>query len=123
MCVCVSVPVCVCACMCVCVCPCVCVPPRAADLAAAMALASSGADAAIPRDVAFAGEVGLVGELRPSALMDKRIQAVAQLGFKRILVPRGSPVGPNLPKDFRVVPVATVKQALAYLASLRNGGE
>ena len=59
------------------------------DLAVALALASSLRDRAIePRTVAV-GEVGLLGELRPVAGIDRRLREAARLGFVRAIVPAG----------------------------------
>lgn len=59
----------------------------AIDLAVAVALVSSLQDIAIPRDVCFAGEVGLSGEIRPVQQLDKRIAEASRLGYKKIYVP------------------------------------
>ncbi|KAG6479135.1 DNA repair protein RadA-like isoform X1 [Zingiber officinale] len=58
----------------------------AGDLAIAAAICSSFLEFPIPNDVAFIGEVGLGGELRSVPRMDKRVIAVAKLGFKRCIV-------------------------------------
>ena len=53
----------------------------ALDLAVCAAILSSQEDRPIPPGVAFAGEVGLGGELRPVARMENRIHEAGQLGF------------------------------------------
>ncbi|MBN1374817.1 MAG: DNA repair protein RadA [Dehalococcoidia bacterium] len=59
----------------------------AADLAIAMAIASSFRDAhAIPGTVCI-GEIGLSGELRSVPQLDRRISEAARLGFTRCIVP------------------------------------
>ena len=58
----------------------------ACDLAVICAVLSSNFDLYIPSDVCFAGEVGLSGEIRPVAQLDKRISEAARLGFKKIFV-------------------------------------
>jgi DNA repair protein RadA/Sms len=60
----------------------------AADLALAMAVASSLRDRALPEDCVFFGELGLGGELRSVGHAERRIKEAANLGFKRALVPR-----------------------------------
>ncbi|URE21400.1 Lon protease (S16) C-terminal proteolytic domain [Musa troglodytarum] len=60
----------------------------AGDLAIAAAICSSFLEFPIPNDIAFIGEVGLGGELRAVPRMDKRVIAVAKLGFKRCIVPK-----------------------------------
>ena len=56
------------------------------DLAVICAVLSSNFDFSIPSDVCFSGEVGLSGEIRPVAQVDRRIGEAARLGFKKIFV-------------------------------------
>ena len=56
------------------------------DLAVVVAVLSSNFDFAIPKEVCFAGEVGLSGEIRPVSQVDRRVQEAARLGFKRIFI-------------------------------------
>ena len=56
----------------------------ACDLAVVCAVLSSAFDFAVPGDVCFAGEVGLSGEIRPVAQIDRRITEAARLGMKKI---------------------------------------
>jgi len=62
----------------------------AADLAVAVAVASSAKDRAIHADMAFMGELGLSGELRAVSQMRARLNEAAKLGFKRCVVPKQS---------------------------------
>lgn len=57
----------------------------AADLAIAMAVASAYKDKALGQDLAVFGEIGLGGEVRPIAQVEKRIKECEQLGLKRII--------------------------------------
>jgi DNA repair protein RadA/Sms len=59
----------------------------AADLAVALALASSRLDLPLPGDVAACGEVGLGGEVRRVGRIEQRLREAARLGFKSVLVP------------------------------------
>jgi DNA repair protein RadA/Sms len=59
----------------------------AADLAIAVAIASSVKDRAAHADMAFVGEVGLSGELRAVGQLDSRLKEAAKLGFRRCIVP------------------------------------
>ncbi len=61
----------------------------AADLAVALALASSRLDRPLPQDVAACGEVGLGGEVRRVGRLDQRLREAGRLGFGRVLVPAG----------------------------------
>ena len=58
-----------------------------ADLAVAMAVASSVTDQPIPDDLVVCGEVGLSGELRQPTQLDRRLDEAARLGFRRAVVP------------------------------------
>ncbi|MCL4509320.1 MAG: DNA repair protein RadA, partial [Chloroflexi bacterium] len=59
----------------------------AADLPVALAIASSLINRTIAPHIAAAGEVGLVGELRPVRQLDRRLSEAARLGFRRVLIP------------------------------------
>ncbi|MEX0658625.1 MAG: DNA repair protein RadA [Egibacteraceae bacterium] len=59
----------------------------AVDLALCLAIASSAADRAVPRDLVALGEVGLAGELRLVAQTERRLAEAARLGFDRVLLP------------------------------------
>lgn len=58
----------------------------ACDLAVVVSVLSSNFDYPIPKDVCFAGEVGLSGEIRPVSQAERRATEAARLGFKRIFV-------------------------------------
>jgi DNA repair protein RadA/Sms len=58
----------------------------AIDLAVALAVLSSNADLAIPKNVAFAGEIGLTGEIRPVNRIEQRMAEVEKLGYKTIVI-------------------------------------
>ena len=60
----------------------------AADLAVAMALASSRLDRPVPQDVAACGEIGLGGEVRRVGRLDQRLNEAGRLGFGRVLMPK-----------------------------------
>jgi DNA repair protein RadA/Sms len=71
----------------------------AADLAAAAALVSSLANAPLPADAVYFGEVSLSGAVRPVAQTAARIKEAAKLGFNRAIVPeaaRGETAEPSL---------------------------
>jgi DNA repair protein RadA/Sms len=68
----------------------------AIDLALAVALVSSLQDIPVPRDVCFAGEVGLSGEIRPVQQVDLRVAEATRLGYKKIYIPAGSQLGSSV---------------------------
>jgi len=59
----------------------------AADLAAAAALVSSLANAPLPADAVYFGEISLSGMVRPVAQAAARLKEAAKLGFARAFVP------------------------------------
>jgi DNA repair protein RadA/Sms len=59
----------------------------AADLAAAAALVSSLANAPLPSDAVYFGEISLSGTVRPVAQTPARLREAAKLGFARAFVP------------------------------------
>ncbi len=58
-----------------------------ADLGVVLALASSVTNRALHDDVVVCGEVGLAGELRQVAQLDRRLEEAARLGYRRAVVP------------------------------------
>lgn len=58
----------------------------AMDLAVVAAVMSSNADLPIEKNIAFSGEVGLSGEVRPVNRIDQRISEAEKLGFEKIIV-------------------------------------
>jgi DNA repair protein RadA/Sms len=86
-----------------------------ADLAVALAIASSRLDLPLPPDVAACGEIGLGGEIRRVARTDLRVKEAVRLGFRRILLPEGVPEARNAPAGATPIPVADVAAAVAWL--------
>jgi DNA repair protein RadA/Sms len=62
----------------------------AGDLAAAAALVSSLANAPLPSDAVYFGEVSLSGAVRPVAQAASRLKEAAKLGFKGAIVPEAA---------------------------------
>jgi DNA repair protein RadA/Sms len=85
----------------------------AADLAVALALASSRLDVPLPADVAACGEVGLGGEIRRVGRIAQRLREAARLGFGRVLLPARAVEDVHGPA--RAVPVATLADAVGWL--------
>ena len=84
----------------------------AADLAMAVALASSLRDQAVRADTVLIGEVGLSGELRMVGQMPHRLSEAAKLGFKTAIVPRRLRQGEPWPKGIEVIEARSLRQAL-----------
>jgi DNA repair protein RadA/Sms len=82
------------------------------DLPLALALASSLRDRPIPPGTVAIGEVGLLGELRPVAGVERRLREAARLGFVRAVVPRSTRAPIASPPDFEVVAVGSLREAV-----------
>lgn len=80
----------------------------ALDLAVVAAVMSSNFDLMIPRRTAFAGEVGLSGEIRTVNRMDQRVAEAQKLGFETIYVPAGNLKGVKSDFRIRVIEVSKV---------------
>jgi DNA repair protein RadA/Sms len=85
----------------------------AADLAVALAVASSVRDQPIHADMAVVGEVGLSGELRAVSQMEVRLKEARKLGFKRCIIPR-SPRRQSfsLPKGLDLITCRSLGEAI-----------
>jgi DNA repair protein RadA/Sms len=85
----------------------------ALDLPLAIALASSLRDRPVRPGTVALGEVGLLGELRPVAGLERRLREAARLGFERAVVPgRGLSGSDVRADDITLVPVTTLRDAL-----------
>ena len=62
----------------------------AIDLAVVSAILSSYHDIALPKEMCFAAEIGLSGELRPVPKLDQRIAEAEKLGFETIVNSKGA---------------------------------
>lgn len=61
---------------------------QAIDLAVIIAVLSSNMNIPLPKDLCFAGEIGLSSEIRSVNRIDQRIKEAEKLGFKHIFVPK-----------------------------------
>lgn len=59
----------------------------AADLAVVLAIASAIKNKTLPQNLAAFGEVGLGGEVRPVAQLEKRLQEIKKMGFSFAVIP------------------------------------
>ncbi len=84
----------------------------AADLAIALAIASSFRDEGVDPELVAVGEIGLSGELRAVSQIDRRLEEAARLGFARCLVPAASAKVSHIPKGIKIIPAPTLKEAI-----------
>lgn len=85
----------------------------AADLAVAVAVASSYRDAPVRADTVLIGEVGLSGELRWVGQMPSRLREAQKLGFKTAVVPRRVRQGEPWPEGIVVQEARSLREALS----------
>jgi DNA repair protein RadA/Sms len=86
----------------------------AADLAIAVASASSYGERPLAPDVVVMGEVGLTGEVRAIGGLEARLREAAALGFTQGVVPRSSLVA-GLSHPLAVTGVSTLEEAIGLL--------
>jgi DNA repair protein RadA/Sms len=85
----------------------------AADLALALAIASSFQNVPLPADLAAVGEVGLSGELRAVSHLSRRLREAAKLGFSRCIIPATHRKPGEVPDDIEVIHARSLADALA----------
>lgn len=87
----------------------------AADLGAALAIASSFTDRKLDPKTLVVGEVGLGGETRAATQIHPRLQEAARLGFERAIIPQDNEKLAADLAGLKVRPVATLTDALEEL--------
>ncbi len=92
----------------------------ALDLAVVAAVMSSNFDVALPMRTAFAGEVGLSGEVRTVTRMEQRVAEAAKLGFDTIYIPKGNLKGIKPNPKIRVVEVGKVQELFRHIFDNRE---
>ncbi|MGH9209783.1 MAG: DNA repair protein RadA [Acidimicrobiales bacterium] len=91
-----------------------------ADVAVALAVASSLGECPVAPGLVACGEVGLGGELRQVHRTDRRLSEAARLGFATALVPRSAPEPPD---GLRTVRVRSLRAALDAALSTHVAGQ
>ncbi|HEY3415873.1 MAG TPA: DNA repair protein RadA [Armatimonadota bacterium] len=82
----------------------------AADLAVALAVASSYRDRPVQPDIACFGEIGLTGEIRTVSHADRRLSEITRQGFPICLLPPGKIPG-SKKSTTRCLPLQNIEQA------------
>lgn len=89
----------------------------AADLATALAIASSYLDRVLGADLAAIGEIGLSGEVRSVSALNQRLTEISRLGFKRCVVPAHARDEIRCPKGLKLIAVKNISEAIAAVLS------
>ena len=84
----------------------------AADLALALALASAHCEVPVQSDVVAIGEIGLAGEVRSVAHMNRRLAEATRLGFRSAIVPTSTP---DIDGPLTLLRVSTLGEAVRQL--------
>ncbi len=88
------------------------------DLSVACSILSSNVDIPLSKDVCFAGEIGLSGEIRPVTRIEQRITEAAKLGFKKIYISKFNKKGIDFSKfNIEVFGASKVEQVFRDLFS------
>ena len=91
----------------------------ACDLAVCIALASATTNRPMAGDVIAIGEVALSGDIRKVPFLSQRVAEAGRLGFRRVLVPRGTRASlPAAPEGTSYTEVAHLDEALGMLRRL-----
>ncbi len=86
----------------------------AIDLAVISAVLSSNFDIGIGKNVCFAGEIGLAGEVRPVQRVEQRITEAEKLGFTTIYVSENNKISLVDP-GIKIVLVAKIEEVVQHL--------
>jgi DNA repair protein RadA/Sms len=89
----------------------------AADLAAAAALVSSLANAPLPADAVYFGEVSLSGAVRPVAQTAARLKEAQKLGFARAIVPEAARTEAGSEPGIALEPVGMLASLVGDIAA------
>ena len=88
----------------------------AIDLAVINAIISSQQDIALSNNIAFAGEVGLSGEIRAVNRVEQRIAEAEKLGFEQIFISKYNSKGLDISKyNIKITWVAKVEEVFGAL--------
>ena len=84
------------------------------DLGVAMAILSSNEDIPIAKNICFAAEVGLGGEIRPVQRVEQRISEAEKLGFDTIFISKYCKT-PSYKGKISIIKYAKIEEVIAHL--------
>lgn len=90
----------------------------ALDMSVVAAILSSNFDMAVPQDYAFAGEIGLSGEIRTVTRIEQRVAEAEKLGFTHIYIPTGNLKGIKDKFKIKIIEVNRVEALFRNLFSM-----
>jgi DNA repair protein RadA/Sms len=86
----------------------------AIDLAVVAAILSSNEDIAIAKDICFAAEIGLAGEIRAVPRVEQRILEAEKLGFTTIVISKYCKL-PKMNTAIHIQKVAKIEEVVSFL--------
>lgn len=86
----------------------------AIDLAVIAAILSSNEDISVPKNICFAAEIGLAGEIRAVTRAEQRIIEAEKLGFETIMVSKQSKI-PSVPRGIHIQKVGKIEDVVEFL--------
>jgi DNA repair protein RadA/Sms len=94
----------------------------AADLGLALSIASNLRDTPLAQGTVVIGELGLAGEVRRVAQLDRRLQEAARRGFTRAIIPSGGRTAGRYP-GLELIEVRTLAEAVSagFPSHISNG--
>ena len=97
----------------------------AADLAAAIAVASSYLEQPVDPHTAVFGELGLSGEIRAVSGPSQRLREISRLGFSRCILPAAGCEDMEVPEGLEILPVRDIREAIrgAFRQSKPNSAD
>ncbi len=87
----------------------------ASDLGIVVSVLSSAADIPVPKGTAFAGEVGLTGEIRPVTRLDQRINEAEKLGYQQIFISEYAKIQSGNRNKIKVVTASQIGEVVQRL--------
>ncbi|MEE4198482.1 MAG: DNA repair protein RadA [Bacteroidales bacterium] len=88
----------------------------ATDLSVIASVLSSNLDLKIDKNICFAGEVGLTGEIRPVNRIEQRIREADKLGFKKMYISRFNSKGLDVSKfSIEIIQIGRVDELFRSL--------
>ena len=86
----------------------------AADLGIALSIVSSLKKIPIKPLTSAIGEIGLGGEVRPVAQIERRVDELSRLGFKNCLLPLASYKKIKMEGSIKLIPVSTLSEGIKF---------
>ncbi len=86
----------------------------AIDLGVVASILSSNEDMPIPRNICFAAEVGLAGEIRTVSRVEQRILEAEKLGFERIMIAKNAKLA-TTNFSIELIKVGKIEDVVQYL--------